>query len=380
MLPYRMQEIDGAVFQEVCDQSTSESGTLDFKQALPGKTDENKEEFAKDVSAFLNADGGDLVYGISEDRSTGSAKDVIPLQIDNFDRESRRLLSILDAWIEPRFHGIDIHEVKLDGGSGIVVRVPASLEGPHSVRVPGEKRRFVVRNGKMASDMSYEQIRSAFGRTATLAESARGFAQGRIARVQSKSLQVPMVHEPLAVFEAVPLSGISGRLTVDMKKVQFTDLIIWTGSTQSVMNLDGVGAYMTGGEFAYAQSQAFRNGALEYIDIVGRHSDEGGEISGERAIDVFKSALASARRYATKHQLSGPAVVVCALCDVGKCKLYTPGYSPFRRQSDRPNMVFPEIFIEDLAADLDADELLRGTADMLYQAFGLPEAPQKGRS
>lgn len=86
MLPYALDKIDAVVFQELCDQRTSKSETLDFKQIFPVKVNDNKEKVVKDISSLLNAEVGDLAYGISEDRATGTAKAVLPMAIDNFDR------------------------------------------------------------------------------------------------------------------------------------------------------------------------------------------------------------------------------------------------------------------------------------------------------
>ena len=226
MIPYPLSRIDAAVFQEICEQRTSESSTLDFKQTLPGKEDKDKEELAKDVSALLNADGGDLVYGIGEDRTTGTAKAVVPLTIENFDKEERRILQILDAWIEPRFHGIQFHQVPLEGGCGIVLRVPMSFDGPHWVRNPaGNYRRFVIRNGKMTSDMSLDQVRSAFTASASLAAQARDFINGRLNLIRERKMHMPMGSVPIAAFELVSLSGIARRKTIDIKKIEFVDFI-----------------------------------------------------------------------------------------------------------------------------------------------------------
>lgn len=380
MLPYTLDKINAAVFQEVCDQRTSESSTLDFKQILPGKSDDDKEELAKDVSALLNADGGDLVYGISEDRATGTAKAVIPMTFDNFDKESRRIMQILDAWIEPRFHGIQIAQVPLDGGSGVVLRVPMSFDGPHCVRNPNStKRRFVIRNGKMTSDMSFDQVRSAFGASAALAVQAREFIHSRLKLVEERKTQMPMGDSPLAVLELVSLSGMARRTLVDVKKVQFVDFIVWDGGADPRVNLDGAGAYLGANGEASSQSQLFRNGSMEYMTIAGGRGQDGKVgVWASHSLQFFERSLTVSLKAAKRYEIAGPALVTCALMHVEGCELAVDSYSPFRKKvSDRPFMVFPEIYIEDLSGDLDVDDLLADTRDVLYQAFGYTAAPAK---
>ena len=61
MLLSNLDEISEAYLQGLCEDRATESQTLDFKRELPA-TDERR-ELQKDVCAFTNADGGDLVYG-----------------------------------------------------------------------------------------------------------------------------------------------------------------------------------------------------------------------------------------------------------------------------------------------------------------------------
>jgi hypothetical protein len=55
----------GAQSTEPWHPVRAESQTLDFKFCLPGKDEPSKVEFAKDVCAFANADGGEIVFGES---------------------------------------------------------------------------------------------------------------------------------------------------------------------------------------------------------------------------------------------------------------------------------------------------------------------------
>ncbi|MDR6428020.1 MULTISPECIES: ATP-binding protein [Variovorax] len=132
MLPYALDQIDAATFQAICDQRFSESGTVDFKQELTRNDDKGKNELAKDVCALANADGGDLVYGVKEDSAGGTAESVAPLVGESYDDASRRLLQTLESWVEPRIRGIQLKHVPLKGGFGLVIRVPASFDGPLS--------------------------------------------------------------------------------------------------------------------------------------------------------------------------------------------------------------------------------------------------------
>lgn len=131
MLLERLEELDEAKLQKLCDERCPESGTLDFKRDIPGTSDKDKHEFLKDVCALANAEGGDLVYGIDEDR--GVAKDIVPITSEMADSAKRRLGQVLDAGLEPRLLGIGFHEIKvtngyvLIGSDSIILRRPTSL-------------------------------------------------------------------------------------------------------------------------------------------------------------------------------------------------------------------------------------------------------------
>lgn len=379
MLPHALDQIDAATFQAICDQRFSESGTVDFKQELTRNDDKGKNELAKDVCALANADGGDLVYGIKEGSAGGTAESVTPLVGESYDDASRRLLQTLESWIEPRIRGIQLQHVPLEHGFGLVIRVPASFDGPHCIRNNNSQRRFVLRNGTITSDMTYDQLRSAFSSSDSIATQARDFVKSRLKLVEDRGMQMPMGESPLAVLELVSLSGLASRSSVDVKKVQFVDFIAWDSGANPRMNLDGIGAYYGANGQAYSQSQLFRNGSMEYITIAGGSGQDGKMgVYATETLDFFERSLDVSLKATKKYEISGPALVICALMHVEGCVLAIDNNS-FRRSkaADRPFMVFPEIYIEDVSGAVDVAALLSETRDVLYQAFGYSAAPVK---
>jgi len=69
MLHKAINTITEADLQRLVDEGRREDVQLEFKQALPGNSDEGKKEFLKDVTAMANSSGGDIIYGVREDRS-----------------------------------------------------------------------------------------------------------------------------------------------------------------------------------------------------------------------------------------------------------------------------------------------------------------------
>jgi predicted HTH transcriptional regulator len=106
---------------------------LDYKQC-PAlcRMDAKAAEATKDVSSFANSDGGQIVYGIIEDKH-------FPVDIDSgFDPSEiskEWLEDILTSGIRPRIPDLSIKQITLQStGSNrvaYVVDIPKSYSGPH---------------------------------------------------------------------------------------------------------------------------------------------------------------------------------------------------------------------------------------------------------
>ena len=101
-----------------------ESLTLEYKsgEAL-GRSDQQKREITKDVSAMANSAGGLLIYGIRE--FSESEKRHLPEKIVPVDRSqiSREWIEQIINSIRPRIDGIVIHSVQLETSENDVVYV-----------------------------------------------------------------------------------------------------------------------------------------------------------------------------------------------------------------------------------------------------------------
>lgn len=379
MLPYTLNNIDAAVLEEICRQQFAESGTLDFKRSIPGRDGGGTFEIAKDVSAFANADGGDLVYGIDE--KDGVAASMTPIVGESADDAERRLRQVIDASIEPRL-AVQMKAVEVGDGYVLILRVARSFDGPHCVRKDNQ-RRFALRNGTSTSDMSYDQIRTAFGRTATLGEQARNFFASRVEAIEQEKTWRPMEPgRPIAVFDFVPLSGLAGRVSIDMGAIDFSKFITWEdGGGSPAVNLDGVVAHYGSDEGLWGLTQTYRNGCVESIVVVGGTGRDGrAGVWRDRAERFYIRSLERCFNAAQKWALAGPAVVQCALLNVADCALETGSPHDYisRKTADRPHLVFPEVWIEDISTPFVASDVLSETHSVLTQSFGF--MPRRRRS
>jgi hypothetical protein len=139
-----------ADLQQLVDEGLEESLTLDYK-ASPALTRDGKgpDELCKDVTALANSSGGQLVYGIEEDRVSKK-----PSRVDGGVDDSKItrewIEQILNSRVQPRLNGVLTDRIDMENGKfGYVISVPQSQIGPH--QAPDQKyyRRFDLQSVPM---------------------------------------------------------------------------------------------------------------------------------------------------------------------------------------------------------------------------------------
>ena len=102
MLPKALKDITFSDLEAIVASGARESKTLDFKRQWNdfGSSDKKKIEFLNDIASFANASGGDIVYGVVEEK--GAAVSVEGCDIVDPDALILSLGQIIGQWIEPR--------------------------------------------------------------------------------------------------------------------------------------------------------------------------------------------------------------------------------------------------------------------------------------
>ncbi len=373
MIQSELEKIDAALLARLCDEKCPESDSLDFKREI-GRLD----ELMKDVCAMANANGGDLVYGIDE--KDGCAGTLTPLKGDVSDNAILRIRQSLDG-IEPRIHGIRDFIVDLDEGYAIILRIPRSFDGPHCYR-QNSARRFVLRNGPGTSDMTFEQLRNAFDRTATLAQRAVSHGDQRLSLISADRAPVKLQAGPLCVVQLIPIAAIAGTTKIDVVELhggRYTDFAgpDWA-SIDRRLTLDGLLVHPTPGLInpTYGYSIVYRSGILESVRQYGdlRPARQGQPkmllIPGITAASYFGKTIKMFSEKLKAWGITGPAILQTALLHVDGFQLLTRGYidDPATR-ADRPDLFLPNLWIENLA-EWDVEISVREVLDLIWQSFG----------
>src|SRR5436190_4961563 len=97
--------------QRLIDDDIQESVTLDYKDAAAlGKTNSQRSELCKDVSAFANSAGGQIIYGIEEDGHH-------PVRVQEADAVNPAGISrewveqVIDSDVQPRIQNLGIQPI-----------------------------------------------------------------------------------------------------------------------------------------------------------------------------------------------------------------------------------------------------------------------------
>jgi len=151
MIPKQFSAIDKADIDSLVQSKTAERRTLEYKAELPLGTDDAKREFLSDVVSFANSGGGDILYGVVDEKDangqpTGIPHEATGLAAVNETSEQLRLENICRDGIAPRIAGLQLKAVSgFPRGPVILMRIPRSWAAPHMVTFRNLSR-FYARN------------------------------------------------------------------------------------------------------------------------------------------------------------------------------------------------------------------------------------------
>jgi hypothetical protein len=134
--------------------------SLDYKASTSlAKDSKSRDELCKDVSAFANSAGGQIVYGIEE-------KNRKPIKIDHGSEVTREWIEqVIDSNVQPRIEGLAITPISVGTGHyAYVLTIPqASGRAPH--QAPDKK--YYKRQNFQSIAMEDYEIRDALRRATT---------------------------------------------------------------------------------------------------------------------------------------------------------------------------------------------------------------------
>lgn len=375
-LPSKLLDVTQVDIDRLVADKAQEGPHLDFKRELPATWDEKaKHRFLADATAFANAGGGDILFGVDENPDA-EALAVVPQVLNGLDVEVRRLQDFLLNLAEPRLPATQVHAVPVTvaGTTGhvIVVRVPQSWAGPHRVKT---NQHFFVRDGLRNRQLEVPEIRALFLRTESQAQKIRDFRTDRLGRVLTGSTPTPLMQGPMLVLHVVPVQAAMGLMQVD-------PLPYWTrkrtlpfvghgGPATIRLNLDGaVGALDHEAKLNAAYVQMFRTGHAELVWVL--EQNEGRKrpsLSG--AYENYIIGFVDSVRAELKGL--GYSTGVAVMLSILKADMvdFTPndqsGFPISGPGFDRDMLVLPEVLVEN---DMPTALGMRPVFDLVWQSAG----------
>jgi len=373
-------------FQRIKTLSLPESEAIDYKEKVES-TDRGNFDFAKDVCAFANSEGGDIVIGVKERNLTSVSYPGIDSPID----AQNRLNDIILSRIEPRIHGATFHEIRIDNSEKylLIVRVPKSFNGPHW---ENSKRNFYRRHNQRNDLMSWREVQNSFLYKRNVSENIRDFLSKRMqnhlyGKVYTQGPPVSLMPGITVIIHIVPIESFGKDISLDVQKIRdrysgigpFPLVLTRDGMSWeefSKLNIDGILRYQAPGN-NYSYTQLFRNGIVEAVRIY--RSFEGKTslfpiIEFERefrawlhtTLKIFKELEVQPPFYAFIIIRDGLGSVIDTRTLGGNLPVITNAYSPL----DRDPLSIPETIIEDFEENLDVK--LRMIFTAVWNAYGMP--------
>lgn len=167
MIPKPLNEIEWCDIEALRDSGREEDDTIEFKGSFKGGSDflafnENQQatavdSIAKEVIAFLNSRGGDIIVGASEFKNDHPRIEALT-SLRNVGATADRLAQSLAALIEPAQSVLSVRAIKqsdLDANGVIVIRAPSSLRAPHRSK---RTKDCFIRRGRESVPMPMDEV------------------------------------------------------------------------------------------------------------------------------------------------------------------------------------------------------------------------------
>lgn len=349
-------------------QSRVEEGqTIDFKRTVNLSADEAKRDLCIDVSAFANASGGDIVFGMDQTKAA-VAKALVPLPNFNSDKIELQIRQICRSRIDPPVPGLRFHPVELNPKEFVLVlRIPRSWDRPHALA--GEPTTFHVRDGKGNRSMTVRDLREAFDSATSIGERMQRFRTQRIANLLTGEAPAPLAGRSFIALHILPVSAFDHRTRIDIGRIMKDDYkpLLWpinaAGFSQRI-NFEGLLSYHPSlGKPVDSYVQVFNDGCIEAVSVpmfIG--------VDGETMIPAtyehrIEKGLRNCLNLLQRQGLEPPFFVSVAFVGTEGFRLFSINSLGENEQSvpiDRDVLVAPEILVESYAATY---------YDVLYEAF-----------
>jgi hypothetical protein len=391
MIRKPLNEITEQDLIDLIDAQVGEGLTIDYKADFNRTPDGQGYDFFglhKDIAAFANSSGGDLIIGMKEgekDEERGLPKTLSGIQGQSAEKVKLRLQQSADSAIEPRVD-FSMKEIPLKGGGfALVIRTNRSLSRPHGV-LKDHKYSFVQRNNAGNVNMDIRQIRNAFIDANSVVREIRRFIERRVEVIERSGANTVLSEKDVPYFKysqnskyaihIIPLNAFDAPEPIKLESFKdatgvYQKLAPWGYNFR--YNLDGMfvsNEYdINQPSYSYTYMQAYRQGIFECVD--SQQLDQTGYISTPEFDKALVSRIHDLLDVADIVGVSPPVVISVSFYNM-KGRLLDRG------KFDRSTILLPELILDDLDIDRNPAKALKPILDMFHQAAGNDKSPIGG--
>lgn len=330
-----------------------------------------KNELRNDVCSFANADGGDLIVGISE--KNGLASSINPIAIDNIDKFELELRNVLLP-IQPAIPPVDFAFINTANGYVVVIHIEKGIFRPYITVEDQTAFRFFVRRGNRKEPMSYSEISTNYLHAASLATEIKRFRVERLSElIEDNPGMFGVIQVIPATFtnhaDMIPFCDLckGGKVSIPIQLQQFT-------RGRMLPNVDGVWFPSEDGLRDFQLLRLFNNGSVELKDNLSTRKIRGEEYlwSDEFIQSIEDVVDGTVEIY--KALDKNPTVYVCV--SIIGCKGYWNYNSnniihPLPSKVDRDRIMCSPIEIKDISDAQNVEEMIEECKKMTRYALGL---------
>lgn len=380
----RIEDIVESDLEYLIDNEIIEAKKLEYKRDLPGNSDSEKKEFLADISSFANASGGDIVYGIEEDRTTG--KPVGPLEgltIPNVDETKQRLDNIILNGLEPQLpsYSYTIKPIHLSNSNFvIIIRILRSWLNPHRISFKNSSK-FYSRNSSGKYLMDVQELRAAFILSESLTEKIKNFVEKRLSKIISNESHVQFNNQEILILHLIPLEAFRLGKVYNINNLtpkSYALIPMHSSNWNSRYNIDG---YLTFNviksrtPFEITYVQLYRNGIIEAAeDYLFQTYKQKGKTSIIPISDIESELMKKIPHYLENlKEIEADPPIYISINIFGVKGFGHPSHFDNTYPIDRDHLNPPNVLIESYNEDLG--KLLKPTFDSLWNACGISKSP-----
>lgn len=262
--------------KSLVDSGQIETKTLEVKSNLPGTGREEKIEFLADVSSFANTMGGNLLFGVKQDKNTGKLAEIDGIEVKNVDEEIQRLESMMRDGLQPRVPIKEILPIPWSNSKIVlIIRISNSMIGPHRVIFRGHDK-FYARNSNGKYPMDVDELRISFNFSHSIKEKIRNFQLDRIAKLNANETPVPFSEGPKLIMHFIPVNSFFSLQEYNLSYFfQHPGELhpMGASSFHCQYNLDGIISFFRPSSDEQSQTfvQLYRNGTIEAATLIINH-------------------------------------------------------------------------------------------------------------